>query len=306
MIVVGGENLIDFIQEPGDGGHPVYRANPGGSPFNVAMAVGRQGLPVGYLTPISDDTLGALLRDTLTASGVVTLAPPHPAPTSLAVVSLTEGQAAYQFYRDTTAERQVSARSLRESLPADVTALHIGSLALTDGADADAWTDLAEALAADGVAITFDPNIRAAFIHDRAAYTARFERVAAVARVLKLSDEDADWLFPGVPVQAAAQALFDRANPALGVLTLGADGAFGQSGGATVTAAAAPVPTLVDTVGAGDTFMATLIDGMARRGFPPDLSADDIGRLLNRAAKAAAINCGRKGCQPPTADELDR
>jgi len=102
MILVCGENLIDYIQEPSDGDLPLYRAYPGGSPFNTAMAIGRQSVPVAYMMPISTDSLGQLLRSTLEASNVVCVAEPSDKPTALAVVSLNNGQPSYQFYRDNT------------------------------------------------------------------------------------------------------------------------------------------------------------------------------------------------------------
>lgn len=308
MILVGGENLIDFIQEPGSG-LPKYVANPGGSPFNTAMALGRQQQDTGYLTPISEDSLGQLLRATIEASDVTCLAAASSKPTSLAVVSLVNGQPSYQFYREDTAERQVDAASLEASLPAEVTALQLGSLCLANGDDAKAWADLAEKLAARGIPVTFDPNIRAAFIHDRADYLARFRRVAKVARAIKLSDEDIEWLYPGEDMMVAAGALFEEHQPALLVLTKGGDGACGWTSDGRIDVAPAHVSNLVDTVGAGDTFMATLIAGLNTAGLLVSDQAITVAQakpIMSRAAMAAGINCGRKGCNPPTLAELDR
>ncbi len=307
MILVGGENLIDFMQEPGEG-LPVYRANPGGSPFNTAMALGRQGMDTGYLTPISDDTLGQLLRDTIVASGVTCLAAPQTKPTSLAVVSLIDGQPAYQFYRDDTAERQVDAASLKASLPDTVTCLQLGSLCLANGDDAVAWADLGEKMHGDGVPVTFDPNIRAAFIHDRDGYLARFERVAHAARLIKLSDEDIEWLYPDQDMMVAAEMIFQKFAPAMLVLTKGGDGAWIRTSDGQTDIDAAPVPNLVDTVGAGDTFMATLISGLHTANLlqpGSDLTLSQAIPITKRAALAAALNCGQKGCNPPTLAELD-
>ena len=309
MILVGGENLVDFLQEAGGEGHPVYRANPGGSPFNTAMAIGRQDAPVGYLTPISSDSLGQLLRMTLVASGVDCLAPPSDKPTSLAVVSLVDGQPSYQFYRENTAEREVTTASLRACLPDPVTCLQIGSLCLANGRDADDWAVLATHLSASQVPVTFDPNIRPAFIHDRGDYFRRFRQVMAAADLVKLSDEDINWLYPDEDMQVAAKRLFDENDLAMLVLTKGGDGAVAFTASGRIDMDAAPVPDLVDTVGAGDTFMATLIaqlytrellDKSAMRG----ASRDDLAAILGLAARAAAINCGRKGCNPPTRAEL--
>ncbi len=309
MILIGGENLIDFIQEPGGSGHPLYRAIPGGSPYNVAKAAARQEVATGYMTPFSSDTLGAMLEAELAAEGVELLAARSSKPTSLAVVSLSDGQAQYQFYRDNTAERDVDAPGLTATVPEGAKAFHIGSLALANGADAEAWTAFFEEMSASGRFCSVDPNVRAAFIHDRAGYLARLERLYAVADLIKLSDEDLAWLAPGEAVEDAARAIFARSGAALVVLTLGGEGAFGVTESETFRIPPAPVVELKDTVGAGDTFMGTLLAQSARA----DLMAKDalrttappeIKRILTLAAKAAAINCGRVGCNPPRLDEL--
>lgn len=309
MILVCGENLIDYIQEPDDGGHPIYRANPGGSPFNTAMAIGRQSVPVGYLTPISTDTLGQLLRSTLEASSVICLAEPNHKPTSLAVVSIVNGQPAYQFYRDDTAERQVNDDSLAVSLPEEIWGLQLGSLCIANGDDAHAWANLATKLSERDIPVTFDPNIREAFIHDRDDYMRRFQKVLTATDLLKLSDEDIEWLFPGTDMEEVAQKLFENEDLGLLVLTKGAKGAVAFSRHGRFEQPSAPVPNLVDTVGAGDTFMATLIAELTKRnllGKKALRSApeEQIEVVLQTAAKAAAINCGRKGCNPPTVIEL--
>ena len=141
MLAVGGENLIDLVSgSPTGNGLPTYVANPGGAPFNAAMAAGRQGHDVAYMTPISSDALGDLLADRLVESGVTIAAPRVSQATSLAVVSLgAEGVPGYAFHRNGTAERQVTRDQLDSWLPPATNILHVGGLALIDGPDADAW-----------------------------------------------------------------------------------------------------------------------------------------------------------------------
>lgn len=309
MIVIGGENLIDFIEEPGSGGYPLYRAIPGGSPYNTAKAAARQGPPVGYLTPISDDTLGRLLRAGLTPDGVALLAPPSVRPTSLAVVSLRDGQPAYQFYREGTAERDVTLASLTASLPASPRAFYIGSLALAHGPDAEAWAALFEALAGRGVFTAIDPNIRAAFIADRAAYMTRLERLFTRANLIKLSDEDVAWLYPDLDEDAALAAIAARSGADLVVLTRGGAGAVALRGDDRFAVPPHPVANLRDTVGAGDTFMGSLLAQTAVRGLMAGRALagaprDTVAAILATAARAAAMNCARVGCNPPTSAEL--
>ncbi len=309
MILVCGENLIDYIQEPDDGPLPLFRAFPGGSPFNTAMAIGRQSVPVGYMMPTSSDSLGKLLRATLEASSVVCLGQPSDKPTALAVVSLNNGQPSYQFYRDDTADRQVTLESLKAKTPEVITALHVGGAGIAKGEDGDVVAEYAAQLSENGTSVTFDPNIRQAFIDSRALYLPRFTKMLNACDLMKLSDEDMEWLYPDETVEAAAQRIFEAQDLGLLILTKGGDGAVVFSKHGTQAIPSAPVPNLVDTVGAGDTFMATVISELSKRELIGKsairtASAKQIETVLTIAAKAAAINCGRKGCNPPTALEL--
>ncbi|MEL7211452.1 MAG: carbohydrate kinase [Pseudomonadota bacterium] len=308
MIAVGGENLIDFVQAAGEG-LPSYIANPGGSPYNCAIALARQGVETGYMTPVSTDALGGLLTGRLEADGVTLLAERSEKPTSLAVVSLEDGIPTYAFHRSGTAERQVDAEMLERITPDAMEVFHVGGLAVADGADADAWQAYFSVCAARGICTSLDPNVRASLISDRDAYMARMEWLLADARVLKLSDEDLLWMYPEAELDAAIEVLRGKTQAALVVVTLGPEGAIGFAGGHRVAIPAAPVEPLIDTVGAGDTFMATLLAQIARDGM---LSAEALGEmsdealesLLSKASKAAAINCTRSGCNPPYLSEL--
>jgi len=310
MILVCGENLIDYILEDGEGDLPLYRATPGGSPFNTAMAMARQDIPTGYLNPISNDVLGQLLRSTLEKDGVACLAPVSDKPTALAIVSLDNGQPSYQFYHEDTADRQITKDKLLSITPDNVSACQVGCSAIGAGQDAEEVVKYIEALAARGVTITFDPNIRPAFIDNRDDYLKRFERILDQTRILKLSDEDITWLYPDQTIENAAKSLSERDNIELTVLTKGGDGAIAFSAQGSHEVAPASVSNLIDTVGAGDTFMATLVAETSKRGLlekgklstAPSLEIDTV---LQMAARAAAINCGRKGCNPPTTAELN-
>lgn len=310
MILVGGENLIDFIQTGTEDGIRTYKAMPGGSPFNCAMAIGRQGVPVGYLTPISNDSLGRTLANRLTESNVDLLSKRRSEPTSLAVVALENGVPSYQFYREQTAERMVTLDSLIAATPEDAKGVYVGSLALTDGADAEVWADYFCAAKSIDLFTTLDPNIRPAFIHDREKFLARLDRVLMHTDLLKLSDEDLDWLVPNNNLVATAKAFAKRTTAKVIVVTLGDKGAFALVDGKTVTIPPAPVKNLRDTVGAGDTFMATLIATLAQddalsTAALADMKSGEVEALITRAALAAALNCERDGCNPPSSEEID-
>ena len=184
MILVGGENLMDMIQTGMQGANALFEAVPGGSPYNLAMAIGRQGQRTGYLTPISKDANGQHLAAHITASQVELLAGRVDAPTSLAMVALEDGVPTYAFYREGTAERQVSLSALSGHLDMDVSLFHTGSLALADGEDADVWEGFAIACKDRQIPLSLDPNIRASFITDPDNYRARLDRLLARTDIL--------------------------------------------------------------------------------------------------------------------------
>jgi fructokinase len=305
VICVGGENLIDHVTRDGD-----VTALPGGSPFNVAMALGRQAADVHYLTPISTDAWGDMLAETLTGSNVRLAGGREDALTTMARVTVTDGIPSYLFERDGTAERHVTVPSLTAAMPETTEALHTGSLAVSEGNDADAWEETCAAVFARGILVSIDPNVRLSIISDVESYRARIFRMMERAHVLKLSDEDLDGLCPDMLQADAMESIRSSTSASLIVMTKGPEGAMAWCGDIAVDMPAPPVPDLVDTVGAGDTFMATLLASLARFGALspealPKLSRDDVEGLIRRAGMAAAINCSRAGCNPPTVRELD-
>jgi len=315
MIAVGGENLIDLVSTFFKEGLPVYIAHPGGSPFNVAMAAGQQGAKSCYLTPISSDKLGDLLVARLEAAGVMLAGGRSDKPSSLAVVSIEDGIPSYGFYRRDTAERQVSTDFLNHITPDEVQILHLGSAALIDGEDAQAWEAAFvkhHQTGRDGAAAltSLDPNIRPSLVADADSYRARVKRMMQHADILKLSDEDLHWLYPAATLEEGFEACMRDSKAALTVLTKGADGIIAQASGTPFEIPAHKIDNLVDSVGAGDTFMASLLvwcnhHQITSRSALENHSEAQIKQALQRAAIAAALNCQKQGCQPPSRQEID-
>ncbi len=310
MITVCGEALVDLMSA--DGRH--YAAHPGGSPANVAVGLARLAVPVSLAARLSTDTFGRLLRKHLVDNGVdprdlVTA----DEPTTLAIATIGgDGVADYDFYVDGTADWQWSDRELPNPLPADVTALHTGSLALEllPGA-AVIEALLAREHARGAVTVSYDPNIRLARRGDPAGARQQVARLVGLADLVKVSAEDLDWLLPGVPPAEVARDWVKR-GPALVVVTLGGAGAIATSQHGDPVQVPAPEVTVVDTVGAGDAFTAGLLAGCADAGLlggeyrPALAGADDalLRQLLTRAATVAALTCARAGADPPTAAEV--
>ncbi|MET9608830.1 carbohydrate kinase [Streptomyces sp. NPDC006512] len=291
MIVVGGEALIDLVpvaQPPG-----ALLPRPGGGPYNTALALGRLGASAAFCSRVSTDGFGEGLLAGLRAAGVdLSLVQRGPEPTTLAVPSLApDGSAAYRFYVEGTADRLFT---LPTALPAGVRALALGTCSLVLEPGASAYEALLRRESRRGLLTLMDPNIRPALISDPAAYRKRFLGRLPYVSVLKLSEEDADWL-GGRPADWLA------AGPSAVVLTRGSAGlTVWTAGGAEHSAAASPV-TVADTIGAGDTVNAALLHRLVGT----DPARADWPDLLAYAARAAALTCTRAGAEPPYAAELD-
>ncbi|MEV1064518.1 carbohydrate kinase [Streptomyces sp. NPDC050263] len=300
MIVVAGEALIDLVPQ-GTGALAGLQPALGGGPYNTAVALGRLGSPTAFCSRTSLDAFGEALLDRLRDSGVdVSAVQRGTEPTTLAVATVDEdGSAAYSFYVDGTADRLFTAPA---ALPAGTRAVSFGTCSLVLEPGASAYEALMRASAAQGLFTALDPNIRPGLIPDPDAYRARFKSWLPSVSLLKLSEEDAEWL-GGTPQEWLS------AGPSAVVLTHGGAGlsVFTRDG------SIHPVPgeevDVVDTIGAGDTVNAALLHGLALRdALSPTavkfLGAEDWTRLLRFAARAAAITCSRAGAEPPYAAEV--
>jgi len=296
--LVVGETVLDVI---GTGGG--QREHPGGSPANVAVGLGRLGHDVALWTHLGADPAGALLRDHLTASNV-TLPAPATGVSSRALAELAaDGSARYEFAVEWP--RWPDGPAPNE----DAEHLHTGSIAALMSPGADDVVPLARERR-PGTTVSYDPNIRPSLVGPADACRTRVEEIVAVSDVVKASDEDLAWLYPGVAASDIARRWLGL-GPALVAVTLGADGAFAVAGDRHVAVPPVPV-TVADTVGAGDAFMSGLLDALWSRSLlgaaaRPDLYAVDATQLhevLRHAARAAAITVSRTGAAPPTREEL--
>ena len=308
MILVGGENLMDMIQVDNQYQNALFKASPGGSPYNLALAAGRQGARVGYVTPISEDSNGDQLVANLLGSNVQLLGPRVPEPTSLAMVNIEGGTPSYAFYREGTAERLVNLEKLTKNLTDDVAIFHIGSLALTGGSDALVWEEFLCKAMDRGIKVSLDPNVRPSLVVEPDVYRERIKRLMTKVDILKLSDEDLLWLFnENTDESSALSELRAFANAELLILTRGSKGSSIWHNDKWYSAPAYPVDKLSDTVGAGDTFMASVLvwltknDNMKRLGV---LDLKEKQDLQYYAGKAASLNCRKQGCNPPWENEL--
>ncbi len=302
MLTIIGEALIDIVRRDGS-----ERSFPGGSPFNVAIGLARLDQEVQFIGRIGQDEHGALLTDALTREGVRVVLPPVDAPTSTAAAVIDDaGAASYDFRIDW------SLPALQEAAPevlAGSTVVHTGSIASVLEPGCQEVERLFEGARASST-LTFDPNCRPSITTDPEAVRGTVERFAALADVVKASDEDLEWLYPGAdPLDSARR--WRELGPALVVVTRGGEGPWAVSA-AGECAVPAPRVTVADTVGAGDSFMAALISGIADRGMDGaaererlrSLTSEDLEELLRECATAAAVTVSRHGAQPPRRSEL--
>ena len=308
MILVGGENLMDMIQIDNQNENALFEAVPGGSPYNLAMAAGRQGVKVGYVTPISKDTNGEQLAQNLLNSNVSLLGPRVTAPTSLAMVNIENGIPSYSFYREGTAERIITLDTLSKNITSEVSIFHIGSLALTGGEDALVWEEFVKRTRENNIKVSLDPNVRPSLIAEPDVYRKRIKNLMTEVDILKLSDEDLLWLFNDSGDEASALAELEiGARAEILIVTKGSKGSVIFHGKKWHELQSHPVEKLCDTVGAGDTFMASVLSWVIKNEKLNELALLELNEkkgLLNYAAKAAALNCEKQGCNPPWKNEL--
>lgn len=306
MILCSGEALIDMLPRTTVDGEAAFTPHSGGAVFNTAIALGRLAVPTSFWCGLSSDMFGLQLQKDLKESDVdFSLAPISDRPTTLAFVSLINGQAQYAFYDENTAARQVSVADL-PALDERINTLFFGGISLAAEPCGSVLYEFLQREASKRV-IMLDPNIRSGFIQDEDAYRHRINGMIEASDIVKLSDEDADWLFGKADVATHGQNVLN-AGARLAVITEGAEGAtaFTQSHRVSVDA---PEVSVVDTVGAGDTFNAGLLDGLntlnaldKRR--LPDLSAEDLEQALRRAVQIAAVTVSRAGANPPWRSEV--
>lgn len=305
-VAVLGEALIDFIV--GDDG--AYRPHLGGSPYNVAIGLARQGTPVSYLSPFSDDSFGDQLRDSLVREGVaVPQARRSQWPTSLALVTIDEaGLPTYRLYREGIADKDASFEEIVASLPDDLRLFHTGSLAITPS-QLPKIRKLFDLMHRRGVVVSVDINIRLRASLDTRAYLDGVRSLMELADIVKASDEDIEALQLHPDPRRSAELAFAAMQSGVLVLTEGRGGAVLISGHGSIEKSAYPITHVEDTVGAGDTFHAAFLAALLRTGqlnkALDEISPDLLGDALDFACAAAAINVSRKGCAPPTQKEVE-
>lgn len=303
MLTVIGEALVDEVLSD----TAPKRFHPGGSPLNVAVGVARLGRPVQFAGRYGSDEYGLLIEAHLRGNSVLTPLPPDGLPTSVATAVLDPvGGAHYTF--DLEWQLPTLAAALPQLLDG-TTVLHTGSIAAMLKPGADSVLHAVER-ARPTATISYDPNCRPSIITDVSYAREQAEKFVALADVVKASDEDLAWLYPHQDPRDSARRWLGL-GPALVAVTSGSKGAWAVTAAGEAAASVPPV-TVVDTVGAGDSFMAALLvslmdrelDGGARRSELARVNIGDLEAMLAYAVRAAAVTVSRAGANPPTRTEV--
>jgi len=298
QVWVAGEVLIDLIPEGADR-KPVV----GGGPANTAKALAKLGIDTQFIDGISTDEYGEMAKDELVASGVkLNYVKYSDKPTCLAMVSLSDsGSASYEFVIENTSTFDFTSNWLPNPQSERPSLLHIGTLATAIEPGASVLFEWAQSVA-KVAPIVFDPNIRPAVISDRQQYLMQVERWVSISSSAKVSDEDIRWLYPNLDIDHVVNNWLAK-GPSLIVVTYGDKGLAGYRQGEKVSVNAVQV-LVADTVGAGDTVGAILVEAIVNDGLGT-LSGVKLEMMLKRAAQAAAITVSRSGANPPTLKEIE-
>lgn len=308
MILCCGEALIDMVPVMGVEGHDAFAPLSGGAIFNTAIALGRLEVPVQLLSGVSNDLFGTQLASELQSSNVGTdLLVRSKRPTTLAFVKLTNGQAQYTFYDENSAGRMMVSEDLPE-IGKNVSALYFGGISLCAEPAASAYEGLAIE-ASESAVLMIDPNIRTSFIENETAYRARLDRMLAAADIVKVSDEDLDWIIPADESFEKKVEQLHENGAGIVIITKGSDGASAYVRGQPVVDVGVPKVKVIDTVGAGDTFNAGFLArlhtlGCLNKDAFDKINGVEIKEALSYAARVAGVTVSRAGANPPTLAEL--
>jgi fructokinase len=298
QVWVVGEVLIDLIPDTDQ-----HLAVVGGGPANTAKALAKLGVKTHFIDGISNDEYGQIAKAELISSNVLLDYSQYSnKPTSTAKVTLSKsGGATYEFMIEDTATFDFSDLWLPDPQGLKPSILHIGTLATVIEPGASVLFEWAQRVA-HVAPIVFDPNIRPAVLGNRDEYVKKVEKWVAISSAVKVSDEDLNWLYPGKEINEIMNQWLEL-GVELVVVTLGDKGITAYRENEQISVDAVKV-VVADTVGAGDTVGAVLVEAIVKNGLDR-LTGEVLKSMLNRATKAAAITVSRTGANPPSKEEID-
>lgn len=312
-VLCGGEILLDFLSKDvgkGLADSMLFEKRPGGSIFNVAVGLRRLGVPASLLTKLGGDEFSQGLMSVITEEKINTecLRRDPDLKTTLAFVALNkEGKPEFRFYRENSADTRLTVSEIEHIDPQDYSMYHFGSIALLEKPASDAYLELLDMFHGEKVTTSFDPNIRPSLIHDRKSFLQMFYRVSEVVDILKMSDDDLEYITGLADAREGLRKMPDRTN-ALILVTLGKNGAIASCRGQSRHVSTFNRVRVKDTTGCGDAFMAAILSGLLNSGDFTALSMSRLTDIVTFANAAATIVGTRYGASNsmPRLREVDR
>jgi len=312
-VLCGGEILLDFLSKDvgkGLADSMLFEKRPGGSIFNVAVGLRRLGVPASLLTKLGGDEFSQGLMSVITEEKINTecLRRDPDLKTTLAFVALNkEGKPEFRFYRENAADTRLTVSEIEHIDPQDYSMYHFGSIALIEKPASDAYLELLDMFHGEKVTTSFDPNIRPSLIHDRKSFLQMFYRVSEVVDILKMSDDDLEYITGLADAREGLRKMPDRTN-ALILVTLGKNGAIASCRGQSRHVSTFNRVRVKDTTGCGDAFMAAILSGLLNSGDFTALSMSRLTDIVTFANAAATIVGTRYGASNsmPRLREVDR
>lgn len=302
-----GEVLIDFTPcGKSEAGMNLFEQNPGGAPANVLAALCNLGFNTAFIGKVGDDMHGALLKDTLDKAGIDTegLVVDDTVFTTLAFVSLKDGERTFSFARKPGADTQLRPEEVKEDIVKNTKIFHCGSLSLTDEPARSATFHAIKMAKESGALISYDPNYRAPLWNSVEEAKVQMRSVIPYADIMKISDEETALLTDCSDPKEAAQALLDQGVKCV-VVTLGKDGALLKTAQIEIVEKG-KARKVVDTTGAGDSFWGGILSRFAQDGTDPAEITEEKAREYVRFANAVAGLCVEKRGAIPAMPTLEQ
>lgn len=308
-VIALGELLIDFTENGlSTSGNPMFEANPGGAPCNVLAMLQKLGKKTAFIGKVGKDAFGDFLKDTVCESGidVTNLVQDDTVPTTLAFVhTAADGDRSFSFYRDPGADMMLSEAEIDYGQIAESEIFHFGTLSMTHDGVRNATKKAVSHAREHGLLLSFDPNYRPLLWKDEETAKEMMRYGCGICDILKISDDEITFITGKDTVEAAIPVFREMYRPKLMCVTCGKQGSIAIYKDMQVTCDAVLRPDTIETTGAGDTFMACVLNYVLEHGIE-DLSKDDLYQMQRFAAMAASIITTRKGALKvmPTKDEI--
>jgi fructokinase len=307
MIVCCGEALIDMIPNENNNGEFSYIPKVGGAVLNTSICLGRLGANVSFLGSISNDLFGEMIVNELKASNVKTdLCELNSYNTTLAFAKITKEETTYSIFDENSSNKNISLKDITLKHK-QVRSLYVGGISLMGEPNGSEIQTFIENNSQDKI-IFFDPNIRPSFIKNDEEYKQRFRSILSISDIIKVSDEDLQWLYPNETFDEVCQQLLDT-GLSIVILTKGSDGAVIKTKNHEVNSKAIKT-NVVDTIGAGDIFNGAFLFSLLNnntytKNDMKNINSDILEKSLAFANKVAAISIQRVGANPPFYSEIN-